>query len=47
MAVSLVFDFFFSSLGLSRLTRSLDCLLNGEFQPGPAPEGKHGGTLYL
>lgn len=41
------FLIFFFSLGLSRLTRSLDCLLNGESQTGPAPEGNHGGTLYF
>lgn len=46
MAVSLgVFLIFFFSSGLSKLTRSLDCLLNGESQAGPAPGGNHGGTL--
>lgn len=47
MAVGLVSGFFlvFFGLGLSRLTRSLDCPLKGKSQPGPSPEHYHGGML--
>lgn len=47
MAVALVPFFFCLFLGLSRLTRSLDCLLSGESQPGLSPKGYHGGNVVF
>lgn len=47
MAVTLVPLFFFFCLGLSRLTRSLDCLLNGKSQPGFASESYPGGNVVF
>jgi len=48
MAVALVLFFVVVLfLGLSRLTRSLDCLLSGKSQPGLSPGSYRGGNVVF